>query len=73
MVRGLLIILGEAHETRNKKREAEHYFDLQISKGLPSESDMILILLTSDGLTRTKQVSAQEGADFHSHGCPKLE
>lgn len=53
VVRGLLIILYEEHANRNKKREAEHYFYLQIFEGLPSESDIIHILLTSDSLTRT--------------------
>lgn len=45
-----------------------------MSKGLPSESDITYILLTSDSLTRTKQVSAEEkDKDLHSHGCPKIE
>lgn len=74
VVRPLLVILHEEHANQNKKRKAEHYFYLQMSKGLPSESDITYILLTSDSLTRTKQVSAEEkDKDLHSHGCPKIE
>ena len=74
VVRGLLIILYEKHANRDKKRKAEHYFYLQISQRLPSQSDSVYILLTSDSLTRTKQVSAkEEDKDFHSHSCAKIE